>query len=76
MQTNLTDFSGEIIYVGIDSHLKSWNVTIMSKEMELRNFTQEPDSGKLSAFYDEIIREPNAGVFMKQALPVSMHSEC
>ena len=50
MQTNLTNFSGESIYVGIDSHLKSWNVTIMSEEMELRNFTQEPDSKKLSSF--------------------------
>lgn len=50
MQTNLRDFNGEIIYVGIDSHLKSWNVTIMSEEMELRNFTQEPDSKRLSSF--------------------------
>lgn len=50
MQTNLTDFSGESIYVGIDSHLKSWHVTIMSEEMELRNFTQEPDSRKLTSF--------------------------
>jgi len=50
MQTNLRDFNGEIIYVGIDSHLKSWNVTIMSDEMELRNFTQEPDSNRLSSF--------------------------
>lgn len=50
MQTNLKDFSGESIYVGIDSHLKSWNVTVMSEEMELRNFTQEPDSKKLSSF--------------------------
>lgn len=50
MQTNLRDFSGESIFVGIDSHLQSWNVTIMSAEMELRNFTQEPDSKKLSTF--------------------------
>jgi transposase len=50
MQTNLKDFSGESIYVGIDSHLKSWKVTIMSEEMELRNFSQEPDSKKLSSF--------------------------
>jgi transposase len=50
MQTNLRDFNGEIIYVGIDSHLKSWNVTVMSDEMELRNFTQEPASKQLSSF--------------------------
>lgn len=50
METNLTNFGGESIYVGIDSHLKSWKVTVMSDEMELRNFTQEPDSKKLSLF--------------------------
>lgn len=50
MQTNLKDFMGESIYVGIDSHLKSWNVTIMTAEMELRNFTQEPDGKQLASF--------------------------
>ena len=50
MQTNLKDFSGETIYVGIDSHLKSWNVTVMTAEMELRNFTQEPDGNQLASF--------------------------
>jgi len=50
MQTNLKDFTGESIYVGIDSHLKSWKVTLMCDELELRNFTQEPDSKKLAAF--------------------------
>lgn len=50
MQTNLRDFSGETLFIGIDSHLKSWNITIMSQEMELRNFTQEPDGKKLSSF--------------------------
>lgn len=50
MQTNLKDFTGENIYVGIDAHLKSWKVTLMSDELELRNFTQEPDSTKLANF--------------------------
>jgi transposase len=50
METNLRDFSGEKIYVGIDSHLKSWHITILSEEMELRNFTQEPDSKSLASF--------------------------
>jgi hypothetical protein len=42
MQTNLKNFNGEPIYVGIDSHLKSLKVTLMCDELELRNFTQEP----------------------------------
>jgi transposase len=50
MQTNLRDFTGESIYVGIDSHLRSWHVTIMTATMELRNFTQEPDGKQLAAF--------------------------
>jgi Transposase and inactivated derivatives len=50
METNIRNFDGESIYVGIDSHLKSWKVTVMSDEMELRNFTQEPDTKKLSLF--------------------------
>lgn len=50
MQTNLKDFTGESIYVGIDSHLKSWKITLMCDELELRNFTQEPDSKKLATF--------------------------
>jgi transposase len=50
METNLRNFDGETIYVGIDSHLKSWKVTLMSDEMELRSFTQSPDSKQLSLF--------------------------
>lgn len=50
MQTNLKDFTGESIYLGIDSHLKSWKITLMCDELELRNFTQEPDSKKLANF--------------------------
>lgn len=50
MQTNLRDFTGESIYIGVDSHLKSWHVTIMSAEMELRSFTQEPDGKLLASF--------------------------
>lgn len=50
MKTNVRDFSGESIYVGIDSHLKSWKVTVMSKELMLNSFTQPPDSKQLSAY--------------------------
>lgn len=50
MQTNLRNFHGEMIYVGIDCHLKSWKVTLMSSEMELCSFTQPPESRKLSSY--------------------------
>ena len=48
--SKIKDFTGESIYVGIDSHLKSWKVTLMSDEMELRSFTQPPESEILVKF--------------------------
>ena len=47
---NLQKFEGETIYVGIDSHLKSWKISIYSKEFELKTFTQPPDSYKLIGY--------------------------
>lgn len=52
METKLRDFSGESVYVGIDSHLKRWQVTLMSEELELQSFSQEPDSGRLISFLE------------------------
>lgn len=37
------NFEGQIIYVGIDVHLKSWKVTIRSEEFEFSTFSQEPN---------------------------------
>src|SRR5690606_36268145 len=48
----LRDFSGESVYVGIDSDLKRWQVTLMSEELELQTFSQEPDSGRLISFLE------------------------
>jgi transposase len=39
----LLNFEGQTIYVGIDVHLKSWKVTIRTKEFELKTFSQSPD---------------------------------
>jgi len=39
----LLNFAGQIIYVGIDVHLKSWKVTIRTEEFELKTFSQSPD---------------------------------
>lgn len=44
---NLQTLNGESIYVGIDFHLKSWKVSIFSKEFELKTFTQPPDPMRL-----------------------------
>lgn len=48
--TKIKDFSGENIYVGIDTHAKSWMVSIYSDEFELKTFSQAPDVGQLSGY--------------------------
>ena len=35
-------FNGQPIYIGIDVHLKSWRVTIMSEQNEHKTFSQDP----------------------------------
>ncbi len=47
-QKNNLNFNGESIYVGFDVHKASWQVTILSKELMLKNFVMAPDSEKLS----------------------------
>lgn len=42
-QSNKLDFTGQIIYVGIDAHLKSWTVTLETDELTLKTFNQPPD---------------------------------
>ena len=42
VQSNTLDFSGQNIYVGIDVHLKSWSVAILSEHSGLKRFSQRP----------------------------------
>lgn len=44
VQSNTLDFSGQNIYVGIDVHLMSWSVAILSEHSVLRRFKQDPES--------------------------------
>jgi transposase len=46
-QPKQLDFSGHDIYVGIDVHKSSWVVSIMTREMEHKTFTQPPSVGVL-----------------------------
>lgn len=50
--TNLkqrADFIGKSIYVGIDVHLKSWDVSIWFDKEHVRSFQQPPETAKLIA---------------------------
>ncbi|MEO5942589.1 MAG: hypothetical protein ABIP30_15645 [Ferruginibacter sp.] len=44
------DFSGTTIYCGLDVHLKSWRVNVRDQDMELRDFSQNPDPAVLHKF--------------------------
>jgi len=41
------NFAGQNIYVGLDTHLKSWKVTIMLEKLMLKTFVQNPEPEKL-----------------------------
>ena len=49
MQTQSTqfDFTGQNIYVGIDTHLKSWNVTVMMDPYYQKTFSQNANAKTL-----------------------------
>ena len=42
MQSNELNFKGQNIYVGIDVHLKSWTVNIMTEKLHHKTFSQPP----------------------------------
>lgn len=44
------DFSNQTIYIGIDVHKKSWNVSILTEDILVTTFNQPPDPDKLSAY--------------------------
>jgi transposase len=47
---NKLDFSGQDIYVGIDTGKKNWVVTILAKDYEHKTFSQEPEPKKLIGY--------------------------
>ncbi|MGV8090424.1 MAG: IS110 family transposase [Mangrovibacterium sp.] len=49
-QSNRLDFNGQNIYVGIDVHLKSWSVAVVSENSVLKKFRQDPDPDALHKF--------------------------
>ena len=52
MSTQRKEFSfkGQKIFVGLDVHLKSWTVTILSEQSVLKKFTQDPSPAALYKF--------------------------
>lgn len=55
------DFSGQDIYVGLDTHLKSWRVSIIVGETVYKTFSQDPNTNLLNKYL--IKNFPNANYF-------------
>lgn len=49
-QINKLDFKGQNIYVGIDVHLKSWSVAVLSENCFLKKNSQDPSPKALHKF--------------------------
>lgn len=41
------DYSGENIYIGLDTHLKNWRTTVLVGHTFFKTFSQDPDAGTL-----------------------------
>lgn len=52
------DFSGKTIYVGMDVHLKSWNISVYHEQQLLRSFQQPPQPKVLATWLKD--NYPNA----------------
>lgn len=47
---NQLSFENQDIYIGLDTHLKSWKVTIMLSHSDLKTFSMNPDAKELGAY--------------------------
>ena len=43
-QSSRLNFEGQNLFIGIDVHLKSWTVTVLSEKLPLKTFTQPPSA--------------------------------
>lgn len=50
LQSNELNFEGQTIYVGIDVHLKSWTVSILTDHLHHKTFSQPSDVGSLVSY--------------------------
>lgn len=55
------DFSGQNVYVGLDTHLKSWRVSIIVGDTAYKTFSQDPSSMLLNNYL--LKNFPNANYF-------------
>lgn len=61
MQGNELNFEGQNIYVGIDVHLRSWSVTILTEHLSHKTFSQPPNPEVLVNYLKD--KYPNGNYF-------------
>lgn len=59
-QRNKIDFTNQNIYVGFDVHLKSWKVTILTENVALKTFSQDP---KPELLYQHLKKNFPGGIY-------------
>ncbi|HEY5593091.1 MAG TPA: IS110 family transposase, partial [Paludibacter sp.] len=62
MQKQRTElnFKGQNLFVGIDVHLKSWTVTIVTETLFRKTFTQPPS---IEALHNYLVRNFPGGIY-------------
>ncbi|KAA6309706.1 hypothetical protein EZS27_038857 [termite gut metagenome] len=50
IQSNQLNFAGQNIYIGIDVHLKSWSVTILTETLHHKTFLQPSNPSVLVSY--------------------------
>ena len=50
---NKISFKGQVLYIGMDVHLKTWHITILTRDLYLKHFSQEADAGRLIIYLKE-----------------------
>jgi transposase len=46
-QTRSPDFSGQVLYVGIDTHKRNWKVSVRTRDLHLKTFSMDPSPERL-----------------------------
>lgn len=60
-QKKILDFTGEDIFIGIDTHLNQYTVTIRTREMELKTHSRNPNVAELTEYLNR--NYPNANYY-------------
>ena len=58
-QINTKSFEGQTVYVGIDVHLKTWQVSILCGEVYHKSFSQAPNALQLSSYLSRMFPGAN-----------------